>query len=347
MPPATKKKKAVSKSKPKRALAKVPNTPAGECIHWLNEDPDKLLNLLPATMDKERYRRIVVSEILGNEKIQNCTGESIWGAISLAAKMCLEPGAPGNGWLIPFKEKDRQTKQWASICKFMPGYQGLCSFLIGKGAALSIRGEVVRDNDLKFVMSNTGIIHEWSPHMSRSRRGKLIAVYTNILYPNGVRETVAAMSEDQVHDVRAKSKSYQRKQGPWVGTETDIEEMWKKTSVIRACKGMDFSSHDNAVIREVVEDDSLVYEADYEVHEVAPEDAAPQGSDAVAEKLEAAQQVQQTLDTDGEPDRSDEEPPPEGHFRCKDCRGVFPTSGPHATTGRSKICGGCSGMDGV
>ena len=345
MPTKTAKKKTASKSKGKHELAKVPNTPAGRCVRWIDEDPGKLLNLLPATMDKERYRRIIVAEILGNKKIQACTDESIWGAISLAAKMMLEPGAPGNGWLIPFKEK--QNGQWVSICKFMPGYQGLCSFLVGKGAALSIRGEVVRDNDLKFVASNTGVIHEWSPHMSRSRRGKLIACYTNILYPNGVRETVALMSEEQVLDVRAKSKSYQGKgQSPWRGTETDIEEMWKKTSVIRACKGMDFSSDGNAVIREVVEDDSLIYETEYEVHEVAPEDAAPQGSEAVAEKLEAAQ-VQQTLASDGEPDRSNEGPVPVEHFRCKQCRGIFPTSGPHATTGRSKICGSCSGMDGV
>ena len=81
-----------------------------------------MLALLPKWVDKDRFQRIIFA-ILGAKdcKVANCHPKSIFNSISLAAQMGLEPGAPGQGWLSPYKGE----------CKFNPGYMGLCTFVLG------------------------------------------------------------------------------------------------------------------------------------------------------------------------------------------------------------------------
>ncbi len=329
----TAKKKTKSSSK---KLAPVPKTKAGECIHWIRTDPDKILGLLPNGMDPERFKEIILAEIGGNQKIQNCNPRSIYDAARIAAKMGLAPGIPNNGDLVAYGEE----------CKFLPGYKGLISYLVGKGTVTSINAEIVRQRDSLVGSNVKGVVHEFDCRAKRALRGNMDAVYTVILHTNGERETVALMSEEQVYEVREKSMSFKKGFGPWHGSETDKEEMWKKTSIIRACKNLSHSAVVKEIIHEVFTSDSVLMDADYEVHEVSPDEASPQGSDAVADKLEATARERREADAMDVGDGPVvAEVVPEGSFKCRECKKVFDLGHPHATAGTIKTCGKCAGMD--
>lgn len=304
---------------------------------WIQQDPQKLLSLLPKTVDPVRYLRICVSQVAGNEDIQNCTPESVFSSIMTAAQMGLAPGAPGQGWLIPFKEKG------VLQCRFMPGYQGLCSFLIGNGKIASVSAEIVRRNDILRGSNKEGIVHEWAPAQTRIQRGAITAAYATIKYREPhVQDDTVLMSLEQLHDVRAKSQSYRAQRGPWCGSETDVEEMMKKTCILRAAKTLDFSMEDKGAIHEVMRADSIMLEAEYSVQEDAiPNEPIP-GSAALADRLEDQHGVPASQQ---EPQKFED--PPLGYWRCGQCKNLFPDDARFATTGRKKICTGCSGQDEV
>jgi len=242
----------VAKQKPARSEGTIQRSSRVEqVVRWLEKEPEKLIDMLPEYVGKEgkaRFLRICMGEIRRNPGVAQCTPVSIFSAITTAAAMGLEPGVPGQGYLVGF----------GTECQFIPGYQGLCHLVIKSGKVSDVNAEVVRQND-DTTADEGNFKHHFQPFASRADRGPMVGVYARFIIPNAPVKTVM-MSREQVEEVKAKSRSARGSSGPWNGTETDQEEMWKKTVIIRGCKTLPLTRETKEAIERLEVQDGTIIE---------------------------------------------------------------------------------------
>jgi recombination protein RecT len=170
-------------------------------------------------LDSNRLIAMVSAEMRRTPKILECNRESIEAAVSLAARLMLEPdSALGYFYLIPYKDQ----------LQVIIGYKGLLELTMRSSAIKSIYAQEVFSNDHFEVCLGTEKIIRHKP--SLGLRGDLVAVYAIAQYTSGAIE-IEFMSKPEVDAVRARSKS--GGQGPWV---TDYAAMARKTVLRRMTK---------------------------------------------------------------------------------------------------------------
>jgi recombinational DNA repair protein RecT len=135
--------------------------------------------------------------------------------------------------------------------------------LITNGGRVSnVEPMVVREND-DYETTEASFRHTYDPFAPREKRGEMIGAYVRMSMPtsNGTEIKTVIMSKEQILEVAGKSRSYQKGVGPWHGTETDQEEMWKKTVIIRACKTLPLNAKQQEAIQKLQEQDGSIIEA--------------------------------------------------------------------------------------
>lgn len=116
-------------------------SPVGELSLFLDKLKPQLALALPQHMNADRMARLALTAFSTTTALQECTPNSIAGALMTAGQLGLEPGVNGAGYLIPYK----------TTCTFVPGWKGLVDLVSRSGRGTVYTGVIFRDQDYTFV----------------------------------------------------------------------------------------------------------------------------------------------------------------------------------------------------
>lgn len=205
---------------------------------FLEKMKGQLALALPRHVTADRMVRVVLTECLtsvqrarpGAPSLLDCTQESFAGAVLQCAALGLEPGVLGQAFLIPFRNRRRNTVE----CQLIPGYKGLLMLVRRSGQIQSIDPVVVYAKDKFTVRKGTApqIVHD--PHRPKTDdddHGPAVAYYAvAALKGGGYQFDYLWKADVQRHRERYSQAS---EDGPWV---TNFDEMGLKTVLRRLCK---------------------------------------------------------------------------------------------------------------
>ena len=96
---------------------------------------------LPKHLTADRMARLAMTAFSTNAALQECSPNSIAGAIMTAGQLGLEPGVNGAGYLIPYK----------GTCTFVPGWKGLVDLVSRSGRGTVYTGVIFSDQRYTFT----------------------------------------------------------------------------------------------------------------------------------------------------------------------------------------------------
>ena len=96
---------------------------------------------VPKHLSADRMARLAMTAFSTSPKLQQCSPQSIAGAIMTAAQLGLEPGVNGAGYLVPY----------GSTCTFVPGWRGLVDLVARSGRGTVFTGVIFRDQRYTFT----------------------------------------------------------------------------------------------------------------------------------------------------------------------------------------------------
>lgn len=192
--------------------------------------------LLPANIRPEKFEALVIAAVSGNQKLLECSRDSLWRACVQGAELGLSLNPTmGEADILPVWN----TRLRCNEAQFRPRYKGLMKLALQSGEVTSIRSVLVYENDVFEVIEGLrrDIIHK----PALKNRGEMTHVYC-VWTLRGVSEPqFEVMDREQVYKIRSRSSSKNKDGnvvGPWVSDEA---EMWRKTVVKRATKYMPIS----------------------------------------------------------------------------------------------------------
>lgn len=114
---------------------------------------------LPKHLNPDRMLRLAVTCFSTTPALRECTGISILSSIITASQLGLEPGIAGQGYLIPYNAKDKESGKWTKVCTFIPGWQGLVGLLNNSGRATAWTGAVFEGDEWDFQLGSNPHCH--------------------------------------------------------------------------------------------------------------------------------------------------------------------------------------------
>ncbi|MNO55008.1 recombination and repair protein RecT [compost metagenome] len=189
---------------------------------------------IPKHLTPDRLLRIATTSIRTNPKLKVCTPESLLGAVMQCAQLGLEPSILGHAYLIPYKNKNKETGQYVDECQFQIGYKGLIELARRTGQISSIMAQAVYEKD-QFEYEY-GINEKLKHVPADGDRGPVVKYYAYAKFKDGGYSFLVMSRRDiEIHrDKFSKAKSY----GPWVD---HFDEMAKKTVLKALMKYMPIS----------------------------------------------------------------------------------------------------------
>lgn len=182
--------------------------------------------VLPAIMPPERFLRIALTVVRTSPALQDCSRESLLGALMSAAQLGLEPGGPlGHAYVIPYGKE----------ATLVLGYKGLIDLAYRSGRLSSVCAETVYENDefdFEFGLD---------PHIRHvpkitGGRGRSFAWYAAARIQGGGTAQVV-MGKEDIERIRVRSKA--KDSGPW---RTDYDAMARKTAIKQLAKFLPVSA---------------------------------------------------------------------------------------------------------
>lgn len=188
---------------------------------------------LPRHLTPDKMVRVVLSAFQVNEKLPQCTPESILLSLMRAAMMGLEPdgGTIGHGYLVPYWSGKRRRYE----CQFIPGYRGLVQLARNSGDVADVWAEVVYERDEFSYELGLEPTLKHKRNDTTEDPGELAYAYAVARFRDGEKKFVVLPARE-IEKVKASSSSKNRDGklvGPWVDHEA---EMWKKSAVRRLAK---------------------------------------------------------------------------------------------------------------
>lgn len=191
---------------------------------------------LPPQMDPKRFIRVALTGLRENQKLVDCSRNSLFGAFMKCAQDGLLPDGE-EAAIVPYKQE----------AKYMPMTRGILKKIRNSGELAFLEPDVVHENDkFRYWTDENGkhLMHE--PNLD-SDRGKPTHVYCIAKTKDG-GNYVEVMTHDQVEKVRSMSRA---KDGPW---NSFWGEMAKKSVIRRLSKRLPMSTDVEIVIRRDDED---------------------------------------------------------------------------------------------
>lgn len=228
---------------------------------------EQFARALPKHLHVDRFIRIAITALTRTPKLQECTPASLMKCLLDLSALGLEPDGR-RAHLIPFENKKQGTVE----CTLIVDYKGLIDLVRRDPNVVDVQAYTVREKD-KIMIHNGVPEHFFNPIEDR---GEVKAVYSKIVWANGVTTYGEPMPWKEAESVRNRSKAWSawvqyKKEGPW---NTDPVEMWKKTVIRRDSKMWPLSPE----IREAVErdDDQFTNEQMRDVTPKAPSFILPE-----------------------------------------------------------------------
>lgn len=195
-------------------------------LQLLEQNKDKLAEVLPANLDPNRMARLAVSCFRKNADLQKCTPASFVSAVMDAAQLGLEPGLLNEASLVPYGNE----------CTLIVGYKGLMKCAMRSGEVSSIFAAVVKEGDefVEELGSDPRLVHK----PIRKPGAKITHYYALAKMKNG-DPMWEVMSVAEIEDHKKKhAKGTNRPQSAW---NTSFDAMAKKTVVRQLCKMLPMS----------------------------------------------------------------------------------------------------------
>ena len=187
----------------------------------------------------ETFNRILLTSCYKNAFLMQCDpGSIVSSALDAAGLGLVLDGHLGHAYLVPFRDKKENI--WKA--QLIVGYRGMMSLARRSGLVSRIEARVVFSGDsfdygygLKPFINHKPTTPE--------QQGNLTFVYAIAFLTDG-STMFEVMSRSEVDRIRSKSKSFQRKGGPWT---TDYDAMALKTVIRKLCKLLPQSTEDNSL----------------------------------------------------------------------------------------------------
>jgi len=177
----------------------------------------------------DAVRVSLLNAIKRDNKIANCTPESVYNAVADCLKLGIDPsGTHNSAHFVRYKNE----------LKLMLGYGGLIELIVRGGEYVKVYAEVVYEGEEFRVLAGTEdrIEHTIDPEIRNGIRGKTIdpirAAYAVALHRDGARQWVFLSKQDII---AAKSASKAPAPSPW---DLRPSEMVKKSAVRALAKWM-------------------------------------------------------------------------------------------------------------
>lgn len=227
-------KPPIDQSQLAEQLANKASAPAGKAktlMDLFDEMKPAIKQAIPKHMTPERLLRIATTSIRTNPKLKICTPESLLGAVMQCAQLGLEPSILGHAYLIPYRNKNKETNQYLDECQFQIGYKGLIELARRTGQISSIMAQAVHEKDM--FEYEYGINEKLRHVPADGDRGAVTRYYAYAKFKDGGYSFLVMSKQDvMIHRDRfSKSKDRQGNHyGPWLD---HFDEMAKK-SVLKA-----------------------------------------------------------------------------------------------------------------
>ncbi|WP_084963309.1 recombinase RecT [Thermoactinospora rubra] len=183
---------------------------------------------LPKHVGVDRFLRMALTCVQKNEKLLDCTQESILAALLESARLGLEPGTK-QAAIVPMGREATFIAQW----------QGLVELMYRSGQVTSVVAEFIHENDPweYKIGDGGGFWHRPNLLASPEERGPIVLVYAFAEIKGGGRSKIVTLNRQQAIEIRDKySKNYARaeangkRNSTW---HTEFDAMWRKSAVRR------------------------------------------------------------------------------------------------------------------
>ena len=218
----------ITKATEKNSAAVVPTITRREALRDLLERNQQAVALsLPASMDAERFRRLLLTAANGSPGLMECDPRSFLAAGVACAQLGLEPNDPrGLAYLVPFNDRRR-----GKIVQLIIGYRGLLDLARRSGMVSSVEADVVYRGD---VFEYERGLHDRFRHIPGEHDedpDTISHVWARARVQGDL--TWLVMTRRQVDKIRDASPGAKSESSPW---RTHYVEMAQKTALRRLCK---------------------------------------------------------------------------------------------------------------
>lgn len=230
--------------------------------------------LAGTALNAERFARIALTVVRKDPELQQCTGESLLGALMTAAQLGLEPGPLGEAYLIRYGDE----------CTFIPGYRGLVKLAWNSGQLRHIDADVVLGGELfEYEKGTDPFLRHRPGGGERHTKEGVTHVYAVASMVNG-GNAFTVLNIKEVERIRIAYSKGKRK-NPW---NTEWSEMAKKTALRRLAKILPMAASVNLALAlegtvrrslgESVEEAAATIEGEVVPNDVEPEDDEPRAN---------------------------------------------------------------------
>lgn len=185
------------------------------------------------TVTGEKLARMMLTEMIRNPKLAECSKASVLGFLLRCAQLGLEVGPLDHVYPIPFNNKKAGGRLEVQL---IVGYKGLVKLCWNSGLISTFSAQDVRENDqFKYQLgTDSSILHV---PILENRSAKVKWYYATAKLKDGGYQ-FEVMTYDEL--MKHKNKFSKAKDaGPWVDNEP---EMCKKTVLRRLCKLLPMST---------------------------------------------------------------------------------------------------------
>jgi len=187
----------------------------------LKQNAVEFSHALPATLDTDRFVRVVMTALRQNPQLQRCSTHSILAGAMTAAQLGLELNTPlGHAYLIPYNDKRRGLE-----AQFQLGYQGLLDLAWRSGQYRTIFAQKVYEDDaFRYSYGLNPQLKHIPADMPKGEPTHYYAVYR--LANGGENFVVMSRQAVEEHAKRYSQAFRSGKGSPW---QTDFDTMALKT----------------------------------------------------------------------------------------------------------------------
>ncbi|MFH2115621.1 MAG: recombinase RecT [Spirochaetota bacterium] len=214
-----------------KEIAKI-KAPRSTLESYLRTYQHYVMQALPRHMDPGKMLRMVLTATVKNPDLLKCSFSSIMSVVLECSQLGLYPGRRAH--ILPFYNgKTKRTE-----AQLIPDYKGLIDLARQSGLVSRIYAHVVWEGEPFEIQygDKESLTHTPLPPSKRGDTRK--GAYATAIFKDGTKHTEWLWA-DEVDGIKAKSKGAGSSMSPWNSkTESDVDEMWRKTAVRRLAKYM-------------------------------------------------------------------------------------------------------------
>lgn len=128
---------------------------------------------LPDHLSPDRMARVALTAFRLNPKLAECEPMSVFSSVLLSAQLGLEIGVDGQGFLVPYYDKNRRTY----ICQFIPGWKGYVELVNRAGQASVWTGAVFKGDAFEYELGDRPFVRHKPLGESDEVKANLTHVY--------------------------------------------------------------------------------------------------------------------------------------------------------------------------